>query len=306
MAGLRRSLHFVPGGNERMFEKSLSLAADALILDLEDAVAAEAKPEARAIVRRWLDDADFGARERIVRANPLDSPWGRADVEALLDGTPPDALLVPKVRGAGEIVELDALLTELERTAAPGRAPVELVIVATETPQAVFALQDIASAPRVSAMTWGAEDLSAAIGARRNRDDAGAYLPVFAHCRTLTLLAASAAGVAPIDGVYVDFRDPEGLAAECREAADSGFQGKMTIHPSQIETANACFSPHGDVVAAARELLDAWAEHEREGRGAFAFRGEMVDAPHIARAERLLERASAIGAAIDGKTDANP
>jgi citrate lyase subunit beta/citryl-CoA lyase len=293
---LRRSLHFVPGASEKMLRKSLELPADALILDLEDAVTPDAKDDARRVVSSWLDDVDFGGRERIVRANPLDSPWGRDDVEALFEGTPPDALLVPKVRGAEDLEMLHQLVSSLERAGGHAEGHTEFVVVATETPEAVLALAAIARAHRVTGLTWGAEDLSAALGARRNRGDDGAYLPVFAHCRTMTLLAAAAAGAAPIDGVYTDFRDVEGLAAEARQAADQGFTGKMTIHPGQVEAVNAVFTPSETEIADARELIDAFEENATAGRMAFAFRGEMVDVPHLERAKRILETAQRLAA----------
>jgi citrate lyase subunit beta/citryl-CoA lyase len=297
MAGLRRSLHFVPGANEKMLGKSLALAADGLVLDLEDAVTPDRKDDARAVIRGWLDDVDFGVKEVVVRANPLDSPWGRADVETLLSGRPPDALLVPKVRGPGDLQVLHELLLACERTTGHAEGGVELIVIATETPEGVLELPALARAQRVTGLTWGAEDLSAAIGARRNRDDAGRYLPVFEHCRITTLLSAAAAGVTPIDGVWVDFRDLEGLAAECREGADAGFVGKMTIHPGQVDVVNEIYSPSAGEIADATELLEAFAENERAGRMAFAFRGEMVDVPHLERARRILARADAIARA---------
>lgn len=293
---IRRSIHFVPGANEKMLRKSLALPADALVLDLEDAVTPDAKDDARRVVSAWLDDVDFGGRERIVRANPLDTPWGRADLEALFQGTPPDALLVPKVRGARDLEMLHQLVSSLERQGGHEADSTEFVVVATETPEAVLALPEIGRAPRVTALTWGAEDLSAALGARRNRGDDGAYLPVFAHCRIQTLLSAAAAGVAPVDGVYVDFRDTDGLAAEARSAADQGFTGKMTIHPAQVEIVNAAFTPSAAEIADARELVAAFEDNAREGRMAFAFRGEMVDVPHLERARRILATAQRLGA----------
>lgn len=293
--GARRSLHFVPGANERMLEKALGLPADALILDLEDAVAPERKADARAELRRWLDAVDFGGRERIVRTNPLESPWGEADLEMLLDGTPPDALLVPKVRDESDLHAIDLRLRDLERRGGHAEGSVAVLVIATETPHGVFALPRLASAPRVEGLTWGAEDLSAALGARRNRDDAGRYLPVFAHCRIQTLLAAAAGGVAPIDGVYVDFRDAEGLARECAEGADMGFTGKMTIHPSQVEIVNEAFTPSAEAVADARALIEAFAAARAEGRTALSWRGEMVDVPHLERARRIVSLAERLG-----------
>ncbi|HSG90173.1 MAG TPA: CoA ester lyase [Pseudomonadales bacterium] len=296
MPRIRRSLHFVPGANEKMLQKSLALPADALVLDLEDAVTPDAKDDARKVIRSWLTDVDFGGRERIVRANPLDSPWGRADLEMLVDGPAPDALLVPKVRDADDLRMLDQLLLAFERSSGQEPGAIELIVIATETPQGVLNIASLASATRVTALTWGAEDLSAAIGARRNRGPDGRYLPVFEHCRVVTLLAAAAANVAPIDTVYVDFRDLDGLAAECRESADMGYTGKMTIHPAQIDTVNLAFTPSAAELADARELIEAFEANAKEGRMVFSFRGEMVDVPHLERARRIVATGEAIAA----------
>ena len=152
-------------------------------------------------------------------------------------------------------------------------------------------LEEIADGPRVAAVTWGSEDLSAALGATRTRSDDGQYLPVFELVRQLALLAAHATGVAAIDGVYTDFRDLTGLAREAEQAAASGFTGKLTIHPAQIEPVNAAFTPGVEALETARAMLAAFEEQRSAGRGAFVFRGEMVDAPHLARARRLIERA---------------
>ena len=156
----------------------------------------------------------------------------------------------------------------------------------------MLAIQEIARSPRIVGLTWGAEDLSAMLGATRNRDDDGRYLPVFEHARTMTLLAAAAAEVAAIDGVYTTFSDTEGLEAEANEASATGFSGKLSIHPSQLDILNRAFSPSEAAVAEARELVAAYAEHSARGSGAFAFHGEMVDAPHLARANALLARAA--------------
>jgi len=291
---LRRSLHFVPGGNDRMLERALTLEADALVLDLEDAVPPERKPEARATVAGWLADAEFGTRERIVRANPLDSPWGIDDLEALMRA-PPDALLVPKVRDAGDVQALDIRLTGLEEAAGFATGDIELILIATETPQGVLNLPQLAASPRVSAVTWGAEDLSAALGARRTRDEAGRHLPVFEHCRSMTLLSASAAGVAALDTVFVDVRDHAGLEREARDAAQMGFAGKITIHPDQVPIVNRAFTPSREEVDAARALIEAFERHQTQGRMTFTFRGEMVDVPHLERARRVLATAERIG-----------
>ena len=294
MSRLRRAAHFVPGGNEKMLAKSLGLAADSLILDLEDAVTPERKDSARATVAGWLGDVDFGRQERIVRMNPLETPWGVADLEGTME-SPPDAYLVPKVRGREDLLEIDRRLGELEARHGHPRGGVSLVVLGTETPQGVLNIRDLPTCPRGDALTWGAEDLSAAIGARRNRDAQGELLEVFRYCRTVTLLAAAAAGVQALDTVYVDVRDLEGLRRECEQGAWMGFSGKITIHPSQIDVVNEVFTPSPEEIAESRELLDAFEEHRAQGRMTFAFRGQMVDVPHLERARRVLERARQAG-----------
>ncbi len=288
--GLRRAVHFVPGANEKMFRKALELPADGLILDLEDAVTPDNKDSARETVTEWLREADFAGRERLVRMNPLDTPWGVEDLEVTMQA-PPDAYVVPKARGRNDLEQIDAILSriETERGLPPGE--VTLLVIATETPEGFLNIRELGSGPRVDALTWGAEDLSAAIGARRNRDESGAYLEIFRLARHMTLLAACAAGVQPIDGVFVDIRDLAGLEQECRESAQMGFTGKITIHPGQIEIVNEAFSPSAEEIAESQELLAAFQEHQRAGRMAFAFKGSMVDAPHLTRARTILERA---------------
>ena len=294
MPRLRRSAHFVPGANEKLLAKSLALAADALVLDLEDAVTPEHKDEARGIVTRWLEDVDFGRQERIVRMNPLDSPWGRRDLEQTME-VAPDAYLVPKVRSARDVREIDALLAELESRHGHELGAVKLIVLGTETPEGVLNIASLCASPRVDALSWGAEDLSAAIGARRNRDEHGAFLEVFRHCRVMTLLSAAAAGVQPLDTVFVDFRDLEGLRRECKEGAWMGFTGKITIHPAQVPIVNELFTPSPEEIAESRELLRAFEENRAQGRMAFSFKGQMVDVPHLERAHKLLERAILAG-----------
>ena len=293
MPRLRRSAHFVPGASQRMLEKSLGLAADGLVLDLEDAVTPEHKDSARETVTRWLAEVDFGRQERIVRMNPLDSPWGRADLEQTME-VAPDAYVVPKLRNREEVHEIDALVTALEQRHGHGAGSVKLILLATETPQGVMNIGTLCDRPRVDALTWGAEDLSAAIGARRNRDEQGELLEVFRYCRVMTLLAASAAGVQPLDTVYVDVRDLDGLRRDSREGAWMGFTGKITIHPDQIPIVNEAFTPSPDEISESRELIEAFEENRSQGRMAFSFRGQMVDVPHLERARRILEVARAI------------
>ncbi len=297
MSRIRRSTHFVPGANEKMLTKSLATEADSLILDLEDAVTPDNKDSARVTVAEWLADVDFGRQERVVRMNPLDSPWGRAD----LDGTmtnPPDAYLVPKVQGPQDVVEIDRIITELEAQHGHEAGSVKLLVLGTETPQGLLTIGDIpTAADRVDALTWGAEDLSAAIGARRNRDDNGQLLEVFRYARVMCLVSATAARVQPLDTVFVDIGNLDGLRADCDEGAAMGYTGKISIHPNQIPVINEAFTPNLTEVADARELLEAFEENQKAGRMAFACRGEMVDVPHLERARRVLAVADQIAAA---------
>ncbi len=292
----RRSLHFVPGGNRRMFDKALGLAADSLILDLEDSVTPDNKAAARDAVCDWLQ-ADFGGRERLVRINAQDSPWGREDLEAVI-AAKPDGLVLPKVSTRAGVDAIDQIVGSLESQHGLPRHSVCLILIATETPAAVFNVPQMARNQRVSGVSWGAEDLSGAIGARSKRDDAGDYLEVFGFVRSTCLLSAAAAGVQPIDAVYVDIKNAEGLKRECIRAADMGFRGKLTIHPDQIPVVNECFTPSMAEVEAARELLEAFAHAQADGRMAFAHKGKMVDVPHLTRARDLLalhEQLEALG-----------
>jgi len=290
MGRLRRALHFVPGANEKFLRKALTLAADSLILDLEDAVAPEHKDAARASVTDWLREVDFGGRERIVRINPMDTPWGERDLEVTMEA-PPDAYLVPKVQGPEDLRQIDALLGRIESEQGAPAGAVKLLVLATETTAGLLCIRELALAPRVAVLTWGPEDLAAAIGARRNRDEQGNLLDVFRYARSMTLLAAANAGVQPVDTVYVDIRDADGFRRECQEAAWMGFTGKLTLHPDQIPIVNETFTPSAEEIAESQELLAAFERSHQAGSGAFRFRGRMVDAPHLARARTTLERA---------------
>ncbi len=294
---LRRSLHFVPGGNERMLEKALGLEADCLILDLEDSVTPDNKQTARASVCRWLQDVDFGSQQRLVRINPADSPWGAEDLQAVVAARP-DGLVLPKVASREDVDRIDAAIAPLERDMGLPAGSIGLLLIGTEVPEAVFNLPAMARNPRVDGLTWGAEDLSSALGAKAKRDGEGNYLEVFSYVRSTCLLAAAAAGVQPIDAVYVDIKNRKGLAAECQAAAAMGYTGKISIHPSQIDIINEAFTPTAAEVAHAEDLVAAFEEQAEAGKMAFSFRGEMVDVPHLKRAKELL----ALAAHIAGQT----
>ncbi|MCZ6641739.1 MAG: CoA ester lyase [Gammaproteobacteria bacterium] len=290
---LRRSAHFIPGANDRMLQKALTTAADSLILDLEDAVTPERKQVTRDAVASWLRDVDFGKQERTVRMNPLDTPWGLADLEVTMEH-PPDAYVVPKVSTLDELQTIDATLTALEAKFDHPPGEVGLILVSTETPLGVLNLPTFTQCKRVIALSWGAEDLSAALGAPRNRFDDNTFLDPYRYCRTQTLLCAAAGGVQPLDTVFVDINDEQGLKREAEEAAWMGYTGKITIHPSQIDVVNAAFTPTDAEIDESERLIAAFAEARADGRMAIRFEGKMVDVPHLTRAQKLVARAEKI------------
>ena len=293
MPRLRRCAHFVPGASDKMLGKALGTAADALVLDLEDAVTPENKDAARGVISSWLADVDFGRQERMVRINPLDSPWFRADVEATMVN-PPDSYLLPKIHGPGDVRLIDRVVSDLERQHGHPAGSVKFIVLATETPAGFLATGEIPCVARVDALTWGAEDLSAALGARRNRDDNGRYLPLFEQARTMTMVSAAAAGVQPLDTVFTDVTNPAALRQDCLDAAWIGYTGKISIHPSQIDVINEVFTPSAEDVEAAQELLAELEVQRAAGRMAFRFRGRMVDVPHFTQAQRILDLAEAL------------
>ena len=291
----RRSVHFVPGGNERMIARALTLPADGLILDLEDAVAPDLKAATRPIVRGWLESLDFGPRERWVRMNPIATGLGRADLEETIAGRP-HGYVVPKPRHAGDVREIAQLLDGLEHRHGIAHGTTKLLLIATETPEGLLNIKECTVAtPRIVALSWGIEDLGAAMGLGRVRDRDGKYLDIPRYARTMCAVAASAAGVPWIDTVYTDIADLDGLRRECEDAVDMGFTGKISIHPSQIAVINDVFTPAPDAVAHARALVAAFEDHRARGVYAFRFDGQMVDAPHLAGALKVLARAGEEG-----------
>ena len=292
---MRRSLHFVPGGNERMLAKALTLPADGLILDLEDAVTPDKKAATRPIVRQWLESRDFGPRERWVRMNPIYSEYGETDLEETIAGRP-HGYVVPKPRHAGDIRRIAAVLERLEQRHGLPWGSTRLVLIATETPEGLLNIREVAAAsPRIAAVSWGIEDLSAAMGLPRTRDAEGRYLDIPRYARVMCAVAAGAAGVEALDTVYTDLADLEGLRRECQEGVWMGFSGKISIHPSQIEVINSVFTPSKADAEEAVALIAAFEEHARRGAGAFAWKGQMMDMPHLTRARKIVERARHAG-----------
>src|SRR3954471_1186427 len=244
-----RSLLFVPGDRPDRMEKALKAGADALILDLEDAVAAGAKPGARRAVADFL--AANGPAGIWVRVNPLDSAENEKDLVAVLPAHP-DGIVLPKAEGGASVDELSRRLSER------GNVTARILAIATETPAAMFQLGSYGGAKRLVGLTWGAEDLPAAIGAATSRKEDGRYTPPYELARSLCLFGAAAAGVAPIETVYPAFRDIDGLAAYAARARRDGFTGMMAIHPDQVPVINAAFTPSEADVAHARAVVAAF------------------------------------------------
>jgi citrate lyase subunit beta / citryl-CoA lyase len=292
---MRRSLHFVPGGNEKMMAKALTLPADGLIFDLEDSVTPDRKAATRPIVRRWLETLDFGGRERWVRMNPIFTEHAEADLAETIAGRP-DGYVMPKPRRAEDVRRATARLDALERKHGLPFGSTRLVLIATETPEGLLNIKEIAAAsPRVAAVSWGIEDLSAAMGLPRTRDEEGRYLDIPRYARVMCAVAASAAGVEAIDTVYTDIPDLDGLRRECLEGVAMGFSGKISIHPGQIEVINAAFTPSKADAEDAVAIIAAFEEHAQRGAGAFAWKGQMMDMPHLTRARKIAERARRAG-----------
>jgi citrate lyase subunit beta / citryl-CoA lyase len=286
-----RSLLFVPGDRPERMEKALGLGADALILDLEDSVAPANKPAARKAIAEFLEQTPagrgrFGEAEQgegqspylFVRINPLDSGHFVDDLVGIL-GSKPDGLVLPKAEGADSIRRL------------ADRSGVPILPIATETPAALFRLGEYADvASELCGLTWGAEDLPAAVGASASRDSQGDYLPPYQIARAMTLFGAASAGVAPIETVYANIKDEAGLRLIAENAARDGFTGMMAIHPAQVPIINAAFTPSPEAVAHARAVVAAF--EANPGAGALQLDGKMIDAPHLKQAHRILERAA--------------
>ncbi len=284
-----RSLLFVPGDSDKKFAKARESGADVLILDLEDSVAPSMKDTAREMVQGWLDQAGEVEPALFVRINPLDTGLTLADLSAVV--RPGLAgILVPKANGAHDIERIGHYLDALEQRSGIAQGTVKIAVVSTETPAAMFALGSYQQAgERLVGLTWGAEDLGAAIGITDNKEPDGSWTFPYQVARAQCLFAAAAAGVAPLDTLYANFKDPEGLEADCRRARRDGFTGRVAIHPAQVETINRCFSPSDEEVAFARRVVDAFAANP--DAGTLGIDGKMVDIPHLVAARKTLAAA---------------
>src|SRR5580658_6740499 len=283
-----RSLLFVPADSDRKLAKSAGAGADALILDLEDSVLAERKPIARGLAREFLGSAMPGV-QMWVRVNDLASGELLKDLTAILPAKPA-GIVLPKIRGPEDIETVSNYLEALEASHGVGASATSILALATETPIAVLRLPELVGRqfPRLAALSWGAEDLSSALGAGDPRFADGSWRPTYAHARAQCILAAHALGVEAIDTVYLDYRDATGLGVACQASRHDGFTGCLAIHPDQVAVINAAFTPSDAEIALAHRIVQAFAG----GEGAVSIDGRMFDVPHLKAAQRLIRTAS--------------
>jgi citrate lyase subunit beta/citryl-CoA lyase len=284
-----RSFLFVPADSARKLEKAMTSGADALIVDLEDSIALDGKARARQSAAAFLKEARAAASRPylLVRVNGLQTGLTDADLDAIAPGKP-DAIMLPKAEGGAALVHADGKLAVREAMSGLPDGAIKILPIATETAAALFLVGTFAGASaRLIGMTWGAEDLSAELGARANRDAQGRFLDPYRLARALCLTGAAAAQVPAIDTVYVDFRDENGFRRECEDACRDGFMGKMAIHPAQVPIINDVFTPSAEALARARAVVEAFAQNP--GTGVVGIGGVMYDRPHLAKAQRLLE-----------------
>ena len=286
MSGARRSWLFVPGDSERKLAKGPATGADILILDIEDSVSPARKPVARKMIADYLSSAARNGAPLWVRINGLHTPYWRDDVEAAMAGAA-DGIVLPKPRSPADVFAVAELMDRLED---PGRGePARILALAGETARGLMSLHEYRPGlPRLTALSWGSEDLGTDVGALRRRRDDGSLLPLYEVARALTLTAATVADVDAIEAVYADFRNLDGFRQFAEEALEMGYVGGAAIHPAQVEVLNEVFTPSDDQLAEAREII---AEFERSGEtGVLSIRGKMVDQPHLAQARKLLLR----------------
>lgn len=298
----RRSLLYMPGTDWGKIDKAAtSLDVDAVCMDLEDGVAPNRKVEAREVIVKALENLDFGRSERLVRVNSMDSGLIEDDLAAVLPARP-DGIVIPKVRSDGHLKWISDQIASVEGIQGWRTGGIALLAI-IETAKGVIGLPEICAAtPRLTTLIFGAEDLAGDIGATRTRSGAEVF-----HARSEVVLYATAFDLQPIDMVFVNFRDQEGLLKEAEYGARMGFEGKQLIHPNQIAPIHEAFTPSDDAIKRAQRIVQAYEDHAQEGRGAFALEGQMIDMPAVKSAKRVLERAKSAGKinAVDQGPSAN-
>lgn len=283
-----RSWLFAPGDSEKKMTKAMEGEADIVLIDLEDAVAPDSKAAARPMVHDFIA-ANPDQRGRLwVRINPLDGPHTLDDLVAIMPARP-GGIMLPKVYGRQDVETLDRYLEALEVANGIEQGSTPVIVLITETAEAMFHTGDYKGAPRVVALTWGAEDLADSIGASSNKNADGSYSFTYELARSLTVLGAATAGVTAIETISADFKDLEALKARAEKVRRDGYRGMMAIHPAQVPVINEAFTPTEAEIAEAQEIVDVFAANP--GVGAIGWKGGMLDRPYLARAERLLRQA---------------
>ncbi len=285
-----RSWLFVPGDSEKKMAKALASAADIVLIDLEDAIAPENKQLARGMVHDFVAAHPDGRGRLWVRINPFDGPYTLRDLAAIMPARP-GGIMLPKVHGRADVEKLDHCLSALEVANGIDEGTTPVIVLITETAEAMFHTGDYKNAPRVVALTWGAEDLADSIGASSNRTVDGGYSFTYELARSLTVLGAAAAGVTAIETISADFKDLDALRVRAEGVRRDGFGGMLAIHPAQIEIINRAFTPTDQEIADAREVVTIFAANP--GVGAIGYKGAMLDRPYLSRAQRLLRLAGA-------------
>ena len=281
-----RSWLFAPGDSVKKMAKAAEGDADIVIFDLEDAVVESGKEGARASIAEFLSGKSEDERARLwVRINPLDGPWAADDLAAVIPARP-GGIMLPKSRGRHDVEELDRLITPLEDENGITTGSTPVIALVTETAAAMFTTGDYGGAPRLAAMTWGAEDLADSLGAQSNKDFEGDFAFTYKLARSLCLLGAAAAEVVPVETIDTNFRDLQALRKRAIEVRRQGYRGMLAIHPAQVPVINEAFTPSDEEVAEAREIVDLFAANP--GAGTIGWKGGMLDRPHLSRARQLL------------------
>jgi citrate lyase beta subunit len=286
----RRALLYMPGDDRRKIEKATTLGVDCVCMDMEDGVAITQKTEARAVIAAAMKELDFGGSERCIRINSVGSGLEKYDLAAAV-ATNPEAVVVPKVETAQQVRAISEYIEIYERSS---RMPVGTIrmLIGVETAKGILNLKDIADSDRrLEAIIFGAEDYAASIGATRTKE----AMEVL-YARSAVVTACAAHDLQAIDMVYIDFRDIEGLRIEAQQAAGLGFSGKQIIHPNQVAPVQEAFTPSPEAIEYAQRVIEAFISSQKEGKGAFALDGKMIDMPLLKNAQKVLDRAKAAGA----------
>ena len=284
----RRALLYMPGDDRRKIEKALTLGVDCICMDMEDGVAVNRKAEARATIAKALQELDFGKSEKLARINSVGTGWERDDIDAVLPFHP-DGIVIPKIESLDQIKWGSRIIEAAELKYGWPLNSIRM-LVGVETAKGILNLKEIASHPRLDGIIFGGEDFAASVGARRTRD-----ATELLYARQSVVVACAAFGLQAIDIVYIDFKDAEGLRLEAEQGAGFGFSGKQVIHPNQVQVTQETFTPSDAAVAEARRIVETFEASQKEGKGAYALDGKMIDMPLLKNAQKVLERAKAAG-----------